>query len=44
LAKKALDPQASIAYAGVEKVDLHYGAAIALRQVSVTVEVGAVTT
>jgi urea transport system ATP-binding protein len=27
----------------VEKVDLHYGAAIALRQVSVTVEVGAVT-
>jgi urea transport system ATP-binding protein len=27
----------------VEKVDLHYGAAIALRQVSVRVEVGAVT-
>jgi urea transport system ATP-binding protein len=27
----------------VEKVDLHYGAAIALRQVSITVEVGAVT-
>jgi urea transport system ATP-binding protein len=27
----------------VEKVDLHYGAAIALRQVSVTVKVGAVT-
>src|ERR1700722_787697 len=27
----------------VEKVDLHYGAAIALRQVSVTVEAGAVT-
>ena len=27
----------------VEKVDLHYGAAIALRKVSVTVEVGAVT-
>jgi urea transport system ATP-binding protein len=27
----------------VEKVDLHYGAAIALRQVSVTVEVGVVT-
>ena len=27
----------------VEKVDLHYGAAIALRQVSVTAEVGAVT-
>jgi urea transport system ATP-binding protein len=27
----------------VEKVDLHYGAAIALRQVSVKVEVGAVT-
>jgi urea transport system ATP-binding protein len=27
----------------VEKVDLHYGAAIALRQVSMTVEVGAVT-
>jgi urea transport system ATP-binding protein len=27
----------------VEKVDLHYGAAIALRQVSVTVNVGAVT-
>jgi urea transport system ATP-binding protein len=27
----------------VEKVDLHYGAAIALRQVSVIVEVGAVT-
>lgn len=27
----------------VEKVDLHYGAAIALRQVSMTVDVGAVT-
>jgi urea transport system ATP-binding protein len=27
----------------VEKVDLHYGAAIALRQVSITVDVGAVT-
>jgi urea transport system ATP-binding protein len=27
----------------VEKVDLHYGAAIALRQVSITVNVGAVT-
>ncbi len=27
----------------VEKVDLHYGAAIALRQVSITVEIGAVT-
>ena len=27
----------------VEKVDLHYGAAIALRQVSVSVEIGAVT-
>src|SRR5579862_845658 len=27
----------------VEKVDLHYGAAIALRQVSLTAEVGAVT-
>ena len=27
----------------VEKVDLHYGAAIALRQVSITAEVGAVT-
>src|SRR3984885_10637159 len=27
----------------VENVNLHYGAAIALRQVSVTVEVGAVT-
>jgi urea transport system ATP-binding protein len=27
----------------VEKVDLHYGAAIALRKISVTVEVGAVT-
>jgi urea transport system ATP-binding protein len=27
----------------VERVDLHYGAAIALRQVSLTVETGAVT-
>ena len=27
----------------VENVDLHYGAAIALRQVSLTAEVGAVT-
>src|SRR5689334_3257751 len=27
----------------VEKVDLHYGAAIALRQVSINVDVGAVT-
>ena len=27
----------------VERVDLHYGAAIALRQVSLTGEVGAVT-
>ena len=27
----------------VEKVDLHYGAAIALRQVSISVEIGAVT-
>jgi len=27
----------------VEQVDLHYGAAIALRQVSITAEIGAVT-
>ena len=27
----------------VESVDLHYGAAIALRQVSLTAEIGAVT-